>query len=75
MDVRGNNHSDPTPPLTPFDFWKYDANSKGSQVYLQRTAITDRKQVVPNPGAEIYEFTGATAGNPLYAKRSNGRRR
>jgi RHS repeat-associated protein len=55
-------------PGTPFDFWNYDAPQKGWYVYGLGTVSTDGKQIVPNPGVEIYEFTGAMVGSPSAAK-------
>ena len=52
------------PPGAPFNFWNYDADQKGWYVYGQGFVTADRKQVVPNPGVEIYEFTGAMVGTP-----------
>ncbi len=52
------------PANAPFNFWNYDADEKGWYVYGQGFVTADRKQVVPNAGVEIYEFTGAMVGNP-----------
>jgi RHS repeat-associated protein len=51
-------------PGTPFQFWNYDAGQKGWFIYGQGRVSADRSQVVPNPGVEIYEFTGAMVSNP-----------
>ena len=45
-------------------FWDYDADSKGWFVYGYGQVSSDGKQVVPNPGVEIYEFTGAMINGP-----------
>jgi RHS repeat-associated protein len=52
------------PPRTPFQFWNYDADQKGWFIYGQGHVSADRSQVVPDPGVEIYEFTGAMVSNP-----------
>ena len=54
-------------PGTQFDFWNYDANKKGWYIYGEGTVSSDGKSIVPNPGVEIYEFTGAMVANPSYA--------
>jgi YD repeat-containing protein len=43
-------------------FWRYDADGKGWYVYGQGT-VTGR-QIVPDPGIAIYEFTGAMVAEP-----------
>lgn len=50
-----------------FNFYNYDADNKGWYVYGQGKVSADRKQVVPNPGVAIYEFTGAMVSNPSNA--------
>jgi RHS repeat-associated protein len=52
------------PPRTPFQFWNYDAGQKGWFIYGQGHVSADRSQVIPDPGVEIYEFTGAMVSNP-----------
>jgi RHS repeat-associated protein len=52
------------PPRTPFQFWNYDADQKGWFIYGQGHVSPDRSQVIPDPGVEIYEFTGAMVSNP-----------
>jgi RHS repeat-associated protein len=49
------------------DFWNYDARSKGWYVYGKGTVTPDEKQVVPDPGVAIYEFSGAMISNPSNA--------
>nr|WP_281292436.1 RHS repeat-associated core domain-containing protein [Terriglobus albidus] len=51
------------PSGTSFNFWNYDADAKGWYVYGQGFVTADAKQIVPNPGVVIYEFTGAMVGN------------
>jgi Domain of unknown function (DUF6531) len=41
------------------NFWNYDAENKGWYIYGQGTVTADRKQVIPDPGVAIYEFSGA----------------
>jgi RHS repeat-associated protein len=47
-----------------FDFWNYDPDVKGWYVYGQGKVAPDGKQVIPDPGVRIYEFTGAMVGSP-----------
>ena len=49
---------------TRVDFWNYDPDEKGWFIYGQGTVTEDRKQIVPDPGVTIYEFTGAMVGSP-----------
>jgi RHS repeat-associated protein len=57
-----NAHS--YPPGTPFQFWNYDADQKGWFIYGEGKVSPDRSQIIPNPGVEIYGFTGAMVSNP-----------
>ncbi|HKV94283.1 MAG TPA: kelch repeat-containing protein [Candidatus Angelobacter sp.] len=50
-------------PGAPFDFWNYDADAKGWYIYGNGKVSDDGKNIVPNPGVEIYEFTGAMVGS------------
>jgi len=47
------------PPGHRVEFWNYDANDKGWYVYGNGTVTKDGKQVVPDPGVRVWEFTGA----------------
>jgi RHS repeat-associated protein len=49
-------------PGTPFSFWNYDPDQKGWFVYGMGRVSPDRKDVIPNPGVSLYEFTGAMDG-------------
>jgi RHS repeat-associated protein len=54
-------------PGTVMDFWHYDPEEKGWHVYGKGAVNASGRQVVPDPGVAIYEFTGAmisTAGSP-----------
>jgi RHS repeat-associated protein len=51
-------------PGTRFDFWNYNPNVKGWYIYGHGTVSADGKQVIPDPGVQIYEFTGAMVGGP-----------
>ena len=54
-------------PGTRVNFWNYDPAEKGWYVYGQGSVTPDGKQVVPDPGVVIYEFTGFMidqTGNP-----------
>lgn len=46
------------------DFWRYEPDGPGWRVYGQGHVTPDGQQVVPNPGVEVYEFTGAMVGGP-----------
>jgi RHS repeat-associated protein len=53
------------PPGTPFQFWNYDAETpKGWFIYGNGKVSQNRAQIVPDPGVELYEFTGAMVSNP-----------
>jgi RHS repeat-associated protein len=53
------------PPGQRVDFWNYDANDRGWYVYGQGTVTPDGKQVMPDPGVRVWEFTGAMiSGGP-----------
>jgi RHS repeat-associated protein len=47
------------PPHSGFNFWHYDPDARGWYVYGVGQATGDGKQVVPEPGTVLYEFTGA----------------
>jgi RHS repeat-associated protein len=59
-------------PGTQFDFWNYDPENKGWYVYGEGAVSKDGGSVVPNPGVEIYEFTGAMLGSPGSAPPAGG---
>ncbi len=44
---------------TRVNFWNYDPDQKGWYIYGQGTVTPDGKQIVPDPGVRVYEFTGA----------------
>lgn len=46
-------------PGTLMEFWNYDPMEKGWYVYGQGRVSEDGKQVMPDPGVAIYEFSGA----------------
>jgi RHS repeat-associated protein len=49
------------------NFWNYDPEGKGWYIYGQGTVTPNGKQVVPDPGVVIYEFTGimiSSSGDP-----------
>ncbi len=41
------------------DFWNYDADDRGWYVYGRGTVSADAKQVIPDAGVRVWEFTGA----------------
>lgn len=49
------------------DFWNYDPTGKGWYVYGKGTVTPDGKQIVPDPGVVLYEFSGAMVGSPSLA--------
>jgi RHS repeat-associated protein len=55
------------PSGTRFDFWNYDPDQKGWYIYGKGAVQPNGKQVVPDPGAVIYEFSGAMVAPPSLA--------
>lgn len=56
--------------LTPgarVDFYNYDATGKGWYVYGKGTVTPDRRQIVPDAGVVLYEFSGAMIASPSSA--------
>lgn len=47
---------------SPVTFWNYDPDQKGWYVYGMGHVTPDRKEIMPDPGVSIYEFTGAMDG-------------
>jgi RHS repeat-associated protein len=48
------------------EFWNYDPEDQGWYVYGRGTVTKDGKQVVPDPGVRVWQFTGAMlASSPL----------
>jgi RHS repeat-associated protein len=47
------------PPGQRVDFWNYDPSDKGWYVYGKGSVSANGKQVIPDPGVRIWEFTGA----------------
>ena len=54
-------------PGTRMEFWNYDARGKGWYVYGQGSVSPDAKQIIPDAGVAIYEFTGAMVAKPTTA--------
>jgi RHS repeat-associated protein len=52
---------------TRYNFWDYDADNKGWYVYGHGSVSQDRKSIVPDPGVEIYELTGAMVATGMGA--------
>jgi RHS repeat-associated protein len=49
------------------DFWNYDPEVRGWHVYGQGTVTPNGRQVIPDPGVSIYEFSGimiSSGGSP-----------
>jgi len=53
-------------PGTRFNFWHYDPGYRGWYIYGLGTVMEDGKQVVPDPGISIREFTGAMVADPTF---------
>ncbi|HEY0873209.1 MAG TPA: DUF6531 domain-containing protein, partial [Vicinamibacterales bacterium] len=52
---------------TRMDFWHYEPEGRGWYIYGEGEVVPPGRQVVPDPGVGIYEFTGAmisTGGTP-----------
>jgi hypothetical protein len=61
------------PPDARLEFWHYDPGSRGGWfVYGQGTVTPDASQVIPDPGVEVYEFTGAMINVPGYSPPPTG---
>ena len=63
------------PPGQRVDFWNYDPDVKGWYVYGKGSVSANGKQVVPDPGVRIWEFTGAmisSSGEPPESGPLNG---
>src|SRR5215213_9945189 len=54
-------------PGSRIDFYNYDATEKGWYIYGKGTVTADRRQIVPDPGVVLYEFSGAMIASPSYA--------
>jgi len=59
------------------NFWNYDPEGRGWYIYGQGTVSANGKQIIPDPGVVIYEFTGimvGSGGNPASSgpKAGNG---
>jgi RHS repeat-associated protein len=54
-------------PGTRINFWHYDPDERGWYVYGQGTVDPAGRQIVPDPGVAIYEFTGAMVSLPSNA--------
>jgi RHS repeat-associated protein len=60
-------------PGTQFDFWNYDPENKGWYVYGEgQVSSKDIHSIIPGPGVEIYQFTGAMVGSPASAPGTGG---
>jgi RHS repeat-associated protein len=57
------------------NFWNYDPDEKGWHIYGQGTVTANGRQIVPDPGVVIYEFSGimiSDAGFPPLFGREPG---
>jgi RHS repeat-associated protein len=53
------NHTNEAPG-TRVNFWSYDPKAKGWHTYGKGTVTTDGKQIMPDPDARVYAFTGGS---------------
>jgi RHS repeat-associated protein len=56
-----NNYKDA--PGTAYNFWNYDAASKGWYIYGSGKVSLDRQKIIPDPSVFVYELTGAMVGS------------
>ena len=49
------------------DFWNYDPTGKGWYIYGRGTVTSDGKQIIPDSGVVLYEFSGAMVASPSLA--------
>jgi RHS repeat-associated protein len=54
-------------PGTRIDFWNYDAEDKGWYIYGQGTVTPNGRQIIPDAGVTLYEFSGAMISDPSNA--------
>jgi RHS repeat-associated protein len=54
-------------PGTRIDFWNYDPTGKGWYVYGQGSVSADTRQIIPDAGVVLYEFSGAMVASPTIA--------
>ncbi len=54
-------------PATRIDFYNYDPAEKGWYIYGQGTVTPDGKQIIPDAGVTLYEFSGAMVASPSLA--------
>ncbi len=52
---------------TRFNFWRYEPEGDGWEIYGHGGVSDDGQQVIPDPGVGIYEFTGAMVAPPPLA--------
>lgn len=52
------------PAQSAITFWRYEPDGAGWEAYGKGRVTSDGQQIVPDPGVEVYEFTGAMAGGP-----------
>ena len=62
-------NSDHMPPGSHYNFWNYNADPDASGWYIYGGGTVDPTgvQVIPDPGVQVYEFTGAMVVNISYA--------
>jgi RHS repeat-associated protein len=56
------------PPGALMNFWRYEPDGPGWDVYGHGRVTPSGQQVVPDPGVEFYEFTGAMVASPGFAQ-------
>lgn len=55
-----NTYNEPSGTI--YNFWNYDAASKGWYVYGKGYVTADKHNIIPDPGVLVYELTGAMVG-------------
>ncbi|MGH8244957.1 MAG: DUF6531 domain-containing protein, partial [Gammaproteobacteria bacterium] len=54
-------------PGTIYEFWNYDPEARGWYIYGTGRVEATGRQIIPDPGVTIYEFTGAMVAVPSIA--------
>jgi len=53
-------------PGTRINFWNYEPQGKGWYIYGQGTVTPNGRQIVPDPGVVLYEFSGIMISDGLF---------
>jgi hypothetical protein len=46
-------------------FWNYDPQARGWYIYGEGTVSPNGKQIIPDPGVRVWQFTGAMISGSL----------